>query len=124
MSAVPASSPRGPSLPVASPLFAPRSGGPSVDRGERGRGGEVAIRSQRTIDQVDHAEIAGAMRAVLTRELAMPHDALVVAVARELGYSRTGSRIRSAVASVLDDERRRGILREVGGNVSLAPPDP
>jgi ABC-type multidrug transport system ATPase subunit/ABC-type transport system involved in multi-copper enzyme maturation permease subunit len=44
MSAVPAASPRGPALPVATPIVAPRSGGPSVDRGEGRWGGEVSHR--------------------------------------------------------------------------------
>jgi len=56
---------------------------------------------------------------VLVTAFAMPLDDLIVAVARELGYQRTGSRIKVAIGKVLAQQLAAGALIEVGGNVRL-----
>jgi very-short-patch-repair endonuclease len=84
-------------------------------------------RSNRPIDAVPAAEIVGAVRAVLETAFAMPLDDLVVAVARELGYRRTGRQIKATVGRVLAQQLAAGALVDVGGNVRLPdaspPPD-
>jgi hypothetical protein len=69
------------------------------------------------------AEIAEAVRTVLGRAFAMPADDLVVAVARELGYQRTGVRIKQKVGRVTERMLREGTLVEAGGHVRLAAPE-
>jgi hypothetical protein len=60
------------------------------------------------------------VRTVLATAFAMPLDGLVVAVARELGYQQTGTRIKAAVGKVLTQQIEVGALIDVGGNVRLA----
>ena len=76
-------------------------------------------RSMRSIDAVPAAEIVGAVRTVLETAFAMPLDDLVVAVARELGYRRTGRQIKAVVGRVLSQQLATGALVDVGGNVRL-----
>jgi hypothetical protein len=71
---------------------------------------------------VPAAEIVEAVRAVLEGAFAMPVDALVIAVARELGYQRTGGRIKLAIGSVAEQMLQQGMLVEAGGHLRLAPP--
>ena len=78
----------------------------------------------RPIDAVPAAEIVAAVRAVLETAFAMPPEALIVAVARQLGYRRTGRQIRAVVGGVLEQQLASGALVDVGGNVRLAEPAP
>jgi hypothetical protein len=94
---------------------------PPLSAPERGPGGEVG--PARPIGKVAEAEIAAAVRAVLLRSFAMPHDDLLVAVARELGYQRTGGRIKVAVGRATERMIRGGVLVEAGGHVRLSERD-
>ena len=91
-------------------MVAPRSGG---------AGGE----GPRSIEKVPEGEIAEAVRVVLARAFAMPAPDLAVAVARELGYQRTGVRIRAVVDRVVGELLRNGELTDVGGNLRIASAD-
>ena len=73
----------------------------------------------RPIEKVPETEIAEAVRAVLTRAFAMPASDLAVAVARELGYQRTGARIRAVVDRVVQQMLQDGALADAGGNLRL-----
>jgi len=64
-------------------------------------------------------EIAAAARTILEAAFAMPLDDLVVAVARQLGYQRTGSRIKAVVSQMLGQQLSDGALIDVGGNIRL-----
>jgi len=81
------------------------------------------VRAHRPIEKVPEAEIAEAVRAVLARAFAMPASELAVAVARELGYRKTGSRIRAVVDRVIRQLLRDGALADVGGSLRLASSD-
>jgi hypothetical protein len=50
----------------------------------------------------------------------MPAQDLTVAVARELGYQRTGARIRGVVGRVVQGMLREGALVEAGDHLRLA----
>jgi hypothetical protein len=91
-----------------------------------GRGGTAGERgsSARPIEKVPEAEIAEAVRIVLVRAFAMPAPDLVVAVARELGYQRTGVRIRVVVDHVVQQMLQDGALADAGGNLRLASAPP
>jgi hypothetical protein len=52
----------------------------------------------------------------------MPAPDLAVAVARELGYQRTGARIRAGVDRVVQRMLQDGTLVDAGGNLRLAAP--
>jgi hypothetical protein len=88
---------------------------------------QVRATATRSIDAVPPSEIAEAVRAVLATAFAMPLDPLIVAVARELGYRRTGRQIKATVGRVLAQQVAAGALVEVGGSVRLPdaspPPD-
>jgi hypothetical protein len=77
----------------------------------------------RPINRVPAEEIADAVRAVLARAFAMSDDDLTVAVARELGYHRTGGRIKAAVGRVTRQMLQEGALAESGGHLRLHTPD-
>jgi hypothetical protein len=53
----------------------------------------------------------------------MPASDLAVAVARELGYQRTGARIRTVLDRVAQQMLRDGALTDVGGSLRLAASD-
>jgi len=74
----------------------------------------------RPIDKVPEAEIVEAVCAVLTRAFAMPTGNLVAATARELGYARTGPRIKEVIGRVTRQMLRDGALVEAGGHLRLA----
>lgn len=48
---------------------------------------------------------------------------LTVAVARELGYQRTGARIRAVVDQTVQRLLQEGVVVEAGGNLRIAAPD-
>ena len=78
--------------------------------------------SARPIEKVPETEIVEAVRAVLSRAFAMPAPELEVAVARELGYQRTGARIRAVVGRVVGQLLQDGTLVDSGGNLRLSSP--
>ncbi|HZO24564.1 MAG TPA: DUF4011 domain-containing protein [Chloroflexota bacterium] len=86
--------------------------------GGAGGGGHPA----RPIEKVPETEIVEAVRAVLSRAFAMPAPELEVAVARELGYQRTGARIRAVVGRVVGQLLQDGTLVDSGGNLRLSSP--
>lgn len=53
----------------------------------------------------------------------MPTPDLTLAVARELGYQRTGQRIRTRVERVVRQLLADGVFVKAGDNVSLAERD-
>ena len=63
------------------------------------------------------------VRIVLTRAFAMSNDDLVLAVARSLGFQRTGTRIKAAVGRVTGQMVQDGVLVESGGHLRLNEPD-
>jgi very-short-patch-repair endonuclease len=119
----PAQGPGRPNARVPGTMSTPSMTSPPgpLSGAERGPGGEVS--PARPIDKVPEAEIAAAVRAVLLRAFAMPQDDLVVAVARELGYQRTGGRIKVAVRRATERMIGSGAAVEAGGHVRLSAPD-
>ena len=85
-----------------------------------GGGGNLS----RPIEKIPEAEIAEAVRAVLARAFAMPAPDLAVAVARELGYQRTGARIRAVVDRAVTQMLQDGALARAGDNLRLTTPGP
>jgi very-short-patch-repair endonuclease len=81
---------------------------------------EAVAPATRPIDAVPTSEIVRAMRAVLETAFAMPPDPLIVAVARQLRYRRTGKQIKTVVGRVLEQQLAAGVLVDVGGNLRLA----
>jgi very-short-patch-repair endonuclease len=129
----PSTPPWGPSIPTAphagegelstpaGELVGEMKLGPNgSSRAELARPVEGEVAPERSIDQVAPAEIGAAVRAVLARELALPSDDLVLATARELGYERTGVRIRAAIGRVTRQLLQDGVLQDVGGHLGLA----
>lgn len=117
--------PKAPARPVGD-AGARASGRPTADPPRPGLWvvrlptGHVSVTAApRRIDEIARAEIEGAIRAVLARAFAMPADDLCVAVARELGFQRTGAKIRAAVEAALRRQLAAGAVVEVGGNVRL-----
>ena len=108
-------------LPIAMERGDMIAGSPSPATRGRGLGGGGRLEGQpsRSISAVPPDEIAATARTVLETGFAMPIDDLVVAVARQLGYQRTGSRIKAVVSQVLGQQLADGALIDVGGNVRL-----
>jgi very-short-patch-repair endonuclease len=74
----------------------------------------------RPIDEVAPEEIAAAATAVLRAAFSINRGDLVVAVARELGYDRTGANVAAVIGDVVGGLLGSGAFAEVGGQVSLA----
>lgn len=74
----------------------------------------------RPIREVPPEEIADAATRALEALFAINRDALVAAVARELGYDRTGSQVSAAIGAVLDQLLSNGAIVDVGGQLRLA----
>jgi len=72
-----------------------------------------------SIDVVPHGQILTSAKFVLLRLGAIEHDDLVKQTARELGFAKTGRRIRERIEADLDEELRHGTLRHVGNRVAL-----
>ena len=77
----------------------------------------------RPIEKIPQSEIIEAVRRVLARAFAMPSTDLTLAVARELGYQRTGVRIRAVIDRAVQQQLQEGALIDVGGNLRLVTPD-
>ncbi len=82
----------------------------------RGPGADDTVRP---IDLICDAELAVALRAVLTEAFALEREKLVQETARRLGYLRTGAQIRQRLLSVLDALVADGSVRSTGDRVSL-----
>ena len=70
------------------------------------------------IDDVPDGQIRASALVVLVRTGATDWDDLVKHVARELGFARTGRKIRERLETVLHDEVRSGTLRRVGDRIA------
>jgi very-short-patch-repair endonuclease len=74
----------------------------------------------RSITEVAPEEIEEAVLAVLRAAYAMPPDALVIEVARAIGYARTGSQVATAIRSAIDAVIQDGRATLVSGQVRVA----
>lgn len=74
----------------------------------------------RPIDRVALEEIERAAVEVLRGQFALPREDLGVAVARELGYGRTGTRVGPRIGAALDGLVASGEIVTVGGQMRLA----
>lgn len=72
------------------------------------------------IEEVPDDRIRAAAIGIITHAGATDWDDLVRLVARELGFARTGSKIRVRLEATLNAEVRAGSLRRVGDRVALA----
>jgi very-short-patch-repair endonuclease len=73
----------------------------------------------RKIHEVPPEEIAACTAAFLDATFSIGLEDLVVAVARELGYERTGTLVAEAIRGVIDQLLADGTLTELGGQVRL-----
>ena len=71
------------------------------------------------IEEVPDLQIRELATSVLARVGTTNWDDLVVGVARELGFSRTGRKIRDRIVLVLQSELRSGKLHHVGDRIAL-----
>jgi hypothetical protein len=74
----------------------------------------------RRISEVAQEEIEEAVLAVLRAAYAMPSEALVIEVARAMGYARTGWQVATAIRSAIDTVIQDGRATLVSGQVRLA----
>ena len=81
---------------------------------------EMAVKTYGKIEDVPDARIRDAATGIITRAGATDWDDLVRLVARELGFARTGSKIRVRLEMTLHGELSAGSLRRVGDRVTLA----
>jgi len=79
---------------------------------------ESAAYTFSSIDEVLDAHIRASLKAVASRAGATNWDDLVKLVARDLGFSRTGKKIRERLEGILNDELCSGALRRVGDRVA------
>lgn len=70
------------------------------------------------IEDVPDGQIRAAATVIMSRVGATDWDDLIKMVARELGFGRTGSKIRRRLETVLLSELRSGTLRRVGDRVT------
>ena len=83
-------------------------------------GGKNAAAAVRNADQDADGRTMCAIRKVLARDGALSRANLIRAVARELGYARTGEHILAELESALRRAVRRGIAANERGNLTLA----
>ena len=74
-----------------------------------------------SIDEVGDWQVRECAKVVVVRLGAIDWDELVVQVARELGFKRTGKRIRERLEAVLHGELQSGSLRFLGDRISIQP---
>jgi len=90
------------------------------------KGGATVVRAAdaygavRPIREVPPEEIEMATVQVLDTLFAINRDALVAAVARELGYDRTGTHVSAAIGDVVDRLTHDGTIADVGGQLRLS----
>ena len=70
------------------------------------------------IEDVSDGQIRASALVVVVRSGATDWDDLVKLVARELGFARTGRKIRERLETVLHNEVRSGALRRVGDRIA------
>jgi hypothetical protein len=68
----------------------------------RDRSGETAPTTR--ADYLPQIEIQAAARTILAESGRVPRDELITAVARRLGFSRTGQDLRARIAASLPDD--------------------
>jgi very-short-patch-repair endonuclease len=73
----------------------------------------------RTIQEVAPEEIAAGVIAYLERMFSMSRGDLVVAMAREMGFNRTGTKVQSAIQEAIDLLIAEGRLALMGEQLSL-----
>jgi very-short-patch-repair endonuclease len=73
----------------------------------------------REIHEVPPEEIAACITAFLQAAFSISRRALIIAVARELGYHRTGTLVSGAIGNVVNDLIARGTLVDTGGQLRL-----
>ena len=76
-------------------------------------------RSYVNIEEVPAHEIGDIALEIMSRVGATDWDDLIKLIARELGFRRTGSKIRWALEEVLNEKVSRGVLRRIGERVAL-----
>ena len=72
------------------------------------------------IDDVPDGQIRASALVVVVRAGATDWDDLVKLTARELGFARTGRKIRDRIEALLHDELHRGSLRRTGNRIASA----
>jgi hypothetical protein len=75
--------------------------------------------TNRTIDEIDRDEVMAAIRDVFKSGESLDPDAAIAAIARALGFRRTGARIHEALRSALRTAIRRHIINRDKGVISL-----
>lgn len=75
--------------------------------------------SNRTIDEINRDEIMAAIRDVFKTGESLDPDAAIAAIARVLGFRRTGARIHEELRSALRTATRRHIINRDKGVISL-----
>jgi very-short-patch-repair endonuclease len=78
----------------------------------------------RRIDEVPPDEIAACVVAFLGSAFSIGYEHLVTAVAREMGYARTGSLVAETIGEIIGDMLTDGTLIDVGGQIRLAETPP
>ena len=76
------------------------------------------------IESVSTTTIQEGALELIRRNGATDWDELIKLVARDFGFSRTGSKIRRRLESVLHDMVRSGVLRRSGNRVTAHAADP
>ena len=72
----------------------------------------------RSIQEIAPEEIAAGLTSHLQTAFALSRADLIIGVAREFGYDRTGSHVSAGIGRVIDALITDGILGDVGGQIS------
>lgn len=76
-----------------------------------------SVGDTRPILEVPPEEIEAAISAFVEQAFSMGRDDLIAAVARELGYDRTGQHVAAAVGDAVERLSKKGDLIETGGQI-------
>jgi len=76
--------------------------------------------SSRSIDEFEYDELIQGIRSAAQANGEISRDEFVTAVARELGFARTGSKIHDAIDGAIRAAARRGIVQTGPGTVTAA----
>lgn len=74
----------------------------------------------RPIGEIERNEIIAAIREVFSSGAAMERAAAIPAIARPLGYQRTGEKIYAALDAALAVAVKRGVVKNESGTLSIA----
>jgi very-short-patch-repair endonuclease len=83
----------------------------------------VATKTYANIDEVPSTDILERAQSILVQAGATGHEDLMRMIARDLGFSRLGQRIRERLDQQLAEEIRLGNLRRVGERITLTSAD-